>query len=217
MTLAPPRHRFEQPTGYRDLIRAPAAGTVRFIDVPPTRDLAVDGQGPPGGESFGPAFQALYPVAYSLHFILKRRGIDAPIGALEGIFWPGDGATDDTIGEAAATGIDWETWRWSLRLPIAPEASDAEIADAIAEAGLKKGASTFERLTVDRWVEGPSAQILHRGPYDAEPDTIARLHGAIAAAGLRPRGRHHEIYLSDPGRTAPERLRTLIRQPVAPT
>ena len=69
-------------------------------------------------------------------------------------------------------------------------------------------------LRVERWREGPSAQILHVGPYDAEVPTIERLHSAISTAGLHPRGRHHEIYLGDPRRSAPEKLRTIIRHPV---
>ncbi|MGZ6272442.1 MAG: GyrI-like domain-containing protein, partial [Candidatus Limnocylindrales bacterium] len=106
---------------------------------------------------------------------------------------------------------------WSLRLPVPADAADGEIDAALADVARKKGASTIERLRVESWTEGPSAQVLHVGPYSEEPPTIARLHEAIAARGLRPRGRHHEIYISDPNRTRPDRVKTVIRQPVEPT
>jgi len=190
---------FEQVADDRKLIEA-RADRVRFVFVPECRQFAVDGTGPPGGPEFQAAVGTLYPVAYTLHFALKRLGVAAPVGALEGLFEFG----------AAAGGA----WNWSLRLPVPGASLDDDIEAAIAEAARKKAPPALERLEVVRWTEGPSAQILHIGPYSAEPATIERLHAAIDAAGLRPNGRHHEIYLSDPSRTAPERIKTVIRQPV---
>jgi hypothetical protein len=165
------------------------------------RHLALDGTGAPGGDEFREAFGALYPVGYTLHFALKTRGVSAPVGALEGLWW-----------------IDREeparAWSWRLMLPVPPDATDDDITSAIAEVERKKAPPALPRLHVLAWEEGPSAQVLHVGPYDAEPATIEALHRAIADAGLVPRGCHHEIYLGDPSRSAPERLRTIIRQPV---
>jgi hypothetical protein len=94
---------------------------------------------------------------------------------------------------------------------------DAElIAAATAEAARKKALPGLARLEYIRWAEGRCAQLLHIGPYAAEAPSIAALHEAIAEAGYRPHGRHHEIYLGDPRRSAPEKLRTIIRHPVEP-
>ncbi len=105
---------------------------------------------------------------------------------------------------------------WSLRLPVPDAATDREIEAAIAAVAQKQDPPALGRLRVVEWTEGRAAQILHIGPYDAEGPTIRRLHAAIEAAGARQRGIHHEIYISDPTRTAPERLKTVIRQPIEP-
>lgn len=203
---------FEQVTEYREQIAA-RRDRVRFLDVPPCRQLAVDGSGRPGEVEFQAAVGALYPVAYTLHFMLKRRGVEAPVGALEGLFWlPEDEVvTPATLAAAPAGGFEW---RWSLALPLPAATTDAEIADAIAEVERKKAPVALGKLFVAERSEGPAAQILHVGPYDAEAPTIERLHAAIAAAGLQPRGKHHEIYVSDPGRTKADKLKTVIRQAV---
>jgi len=202
MTLSAPARTpvFEHPLDLRHELTA-RPDRVRFLVIPGRRYFMVDGTDAPGGAAFRDAIAALYPVAYTLHFVLKRRGVTAPVGALEGLF---------DHGAAGAT----RTWAWRLLLPVPDEATDAEIQAAIAAAGEKKGVDLVARLRCESWEEGPVAQHMHIGPYDAEEPTISRLHAAIGEAGLTPRGLHHEIYLSDPGRTAPDRLRTLIRQPV---
>jgi len=206
---------FEPVADYRDVITA-RADRVRFLDVPHCRQFAVDSAGEPGGPEFQAAFGALYPVAYTLHFALKKRGIDAPVGAIEGLFWF-DGTETITPSSFSGEGPGPSAWRWSLRLPVPGPATDEEIRAAISEVARKKDPPALAKLHVVEWSEGPVAQILHVGPYSAEPPTIERLHAAIASAGLRPRGRHHEIYISDPNRTSPERLKTVIRQPVEAT
>jgi hypothetical protein len=225
-TVAPtPAVSFDPPSGPRDLFVA-KPGRARFLFVPAVRHLAVDGTGTPGGDEFREAFGALYPVAYTLHFALKRRGVVATVGALEGLFRlgaaaPGAAGLDATPpfrpGDAPdGPDVDARTWTWRLLLPLPAEATGDDIATAIADVAAKKAPAALGRLHVVAWEEGPSAQILHVGPYADEPPTIEALHAAIAAAGLRPRGLHHEIYLSDPNRTAAGRIRTIIRQPVEP-
>jgi hypothetical protein len=98
-----------------------------------------------------------------------------------------------------------------------PDPIDADLlSEALAQARAKKGLPALDRLRHERWTEGRCAQTMHVGPYSAEAPSIERLHQAIAEAGYVPRGRHHEIYLGDPRRSAPDRLRTIIRQPVQP-
>jgi hypothetical protein len=189
---------FEQAPDYRHEITA-RADRVRFLTIPRRRFLMVDGTDAPGSPAFSEGIGAIYPVAYTLHFALKRRGVTAPVGVLEGLY---------------ALGAPNE-WSWRVLLPIPEEATDADVAAAIADVAAKKGPATVARLHVEAWEEGQAAQTMHIGPYDAEEPTIERLQLAIKDAGLRPRGWHHEIYISDPNRTAPDRLKTLIRQPVA--
>lgn len=184
---------------------APDFPDVRFVDLSPTRVLAVDGTGMPdasaGDGGFQAAIQTLYPIAYTLHFALKRRGVDARVGALEALWDVAPSATP-----ATAT--------WTAIMPVPAEATDDEVAAAIADVRQKKVPPAIDRVGLLPFHEGLSAEIVHVGPYDAEEPTIARLHGAIEAAGCKMRGRHHEIYLSDPRRTPPTKLRTVIRQPI---
>jgi hypothetical protein len=187
----------------------PRAGEVRFVDAPTRRYFMVDGTGvPEGSDTFKEAMGALYGLAYTLHFDLKRRGIEAGVGAIEGLWASGPG---DVLRLDEG---DRDEWRWTLLLPVPDEATDDDIAAATAELRRKKNPPALDRVRVEELAEGKSAEILHIGPYEAERPTIERLHAAIADAGLRPRGRHHEIYLGDPRRTAPEMLKTVIRQPV---
>jgi hypothetical protein len=203
---------FEHASDYRDeLIARP--DSVRLLVIPSRRYLMIDGTDLPGAPGFREAIGTLYPVAYTLHFALKRRGVTAPVGALEGLYWI-DRPEPISPAQFAATPGARAAWNWRLMLPLPHEATDADVSSAIDEVFAKKRPPLLERLRCEAWQEGRVAQILHIGPYDAEAPTIGRLHSAIAVAGLRPCGCHHEIYVGDPNRTAPDRLKTLIRQPV---
>ena len=123
---------------------------------------------------------------------------------LEGLYWTADGSIDlDVI-----LGPDRGTWRWTLFIALPDEATDEELADALAKGRAKVAPEIAADLRIETVAEGAVAQVLYLGPYADERPTIEALHAAIAAAGLRPRGRHHELYLGDPGRSAPAKLRT---------
>ncbi len=187
-------------------------GIVRFLEVAPVRAVLVDGEGQPGADTFGARMPGLYTTAYSLRFTLKRRGVERRVGMLEGLYWTADRATDlDVI-----LGPDRGTWRWTLFIALPDEATDEELAEALAMGRAKVAPEIAANLRIEAFAEGSVAQVLHLGPYADERPTIERLHAAIAAAGLRPRGRHHELYLGDPGRSAPAKLKTLVRQAVEP-
>lgn len=205
---------FERTPDYRDEITA-QADRARWLEIPLRRYLMIDGTDEPGAPGFRDAIGTLYPVGYTLHFALKRRGIQAPVGALEGLYWI-DAGKPITPGQFAVSADVRAAWSWRLMLPVPDEATDADFTSAIDEVFHKKRPPLLDQLRCEEWLEGDVAQILHIGPYDAEAPTIERLHHAIELAGLRARGCHHEIYIGDPNRTAPDRLKTLIRQPVEP-
>ncbi len=187
-----------------ELPSAPGYPDVRFLDVPLRRMFTISGTGSPEGDpAFRQAMETLYPVAYTLHFALKKgRGISAPVGALEALWYVEGDAEPDTPGPS---------WRWRAMLPVPDDATEDEIVAAIDEVREKKAPPSIDLLTVEPFDEGLAAEITHVGPYDAERPTIARLEEAIRAAGRLVRGPHHEIYVSDPNRTKPERLKTIIR------
>jgi hypothetical protein len=204
---------FDHPGSLADQL-AGKPGQIRFIDIPERRFVMIDGEGPAGEATFTPRMPGLYTTAYSLRFALKRRGVEEKVGMLEGCWWTLDGTTDlDVI---LGPDADRSSWRWTLMIGLPDAASGAELEAALAAGRAKLDGPYAASLRIERFCEGPCAQVLHLGPYAAERPTIEALHAAILAAGLTPRGRHHELYLGDPGRSAPERLKTLLRQPVAP-
>jgi hypothetical protein len=172
-----------------------------LLEVPERLLLMADGRGDPNeSPEFQRTTEALFAVSYALRFRMKRElGVDRKVGPLEGL-WGTDG------GEFSYD--QRSNWSWTLMI----EQAQATSSEMVAAAARAKGAQVPLRL--ERLREGLAAQILHVGPFADEPDTVDRLHAFIASEGLRPVGRHHEIYLRDPRRTAPQRLRTILRQPV---
>lgn len=193
-------------TGY------PRVGRARIVAVPDRRFLAVDGQAAPGGPEFQDAMGALYGTAYSLLFLLRARGLDAHIAPPECLWERRDGAAGFSEGDEA---FDPEAWRWTLLIALADAATDADVASALALARRRRPSPALDRLRVLPLHEGVVVEAMHVGPYADEPATIARMREAAELAGLRALGPHHEIYLGDPRRCAPQNLRTVLRQPVA--
>jgi hypothetical protein len=192
-----------------DLYRAPSDQAV-LLDVPERRFLMVDGQGDPNSSpAYEAAMKALYSTAYGVKFAVKARepGADFVVPPSEGLWWSDD-MSDFVQGRR-------EGWRWTMMIPL-PASVTREDVDAALEGARRKAASpALDALRFEAFAEGRCAQIMHVGPYSAEGSTIEKLHASIVEQGSAPVGKHHEIYLSDPGRTAPERMKTLIRQPIA--
>ena len=186
----------------------PSAKQVSVVDVPAMTFLMVDGRGDPNTSlAYQQALEALYSLSYTLKFKIKKgAGVDYTVMPLEGLWW-----TDDP---SLFSLSDKDSWSWTSML-MQPEVVTLEaVEEALVEVEQKKDPPALDRVRFEAYHEGLSAQIMHIGPYAAEEPTIARLHRFIAGEGYALRGKHHEIYLSDPRRTAPERMRTVIRQPI---
>ncbi len=185
-------------------------GEVRLVEVPPMRYLMVDGHGDPNtAPAYTEALEALYPVAYTLKFASKRLDRDYVVPPLEGLWWARDMA-------AFTVARDKSAWDWTMMLMTPPWLTADDVAAARDAVAAKKPGVHSERVRTDVLDEGLCVQTLHVGSFDDEGPVLADLHDRfIPENGLVPIGRHHEIYLSDPRRTAPEKLRTVLRQPVA--
>jgi hypothetical protein len=199
--------RFPTATGY------PRVRKPRIAVVPERRCFAIQGLGVPGGPEFQEAMGALYGAAYSLHFLLRERGVDSHTGPSEGLWERLDGQTDWSEGAVA---FDPTAWRWTLLLPVPVEAGADDLAGALAVARRRRPTPALDRIGVMTLDEGLVVEAMHVGPYATEPETIAAMHALAESEHLVPAGPHHEIYLGDPQRTAPDRLRTVLRQPVKP-
>lgn len=185
-------------------------GRIRVLDVPEQQYLMIDGHGDPNTSPvFAEAVEALYPVAYALKFAAKRElGRDFVVMPLEGLWW-----ADDMDSFTAAR--DKSRWDWTLMIMqpgwIAPDM----FAEAVERAATKGPPARLGDLRLEPLSEGRCVQTLHVGTFDDEAEVLARMHDEfIPGNGLRMVGTHHEIYLSDTRRVAPEKQRTILRQPV---
>jgi hypothetical protein len=186
----------------------PSPKEAEVILVPNFNYLMIDGSGDPNGsQEFQEAVQALYSASYTLKFMIReQKNVDYPVMALEGLWWSPDMAVLNMEQKA--------DWKWTLMILQPKTVTSALFKKAVKKAEEKKGLPALAKLRLEGFAEGLSVQIMHIGLYAAEGPTIQKLHAFAKERGLELKGKHHEIYLSNPQRAKPEKMRTVIRQPV---
>ena len=189
---------------------SPSAKKVEIVEVPQMNFLMVDGEGDPNtAQSFSDAIEALYPVSYTLKFMVKKGeiGIDYGVLPLEAIWW-----SDDM--SAFSTG-NKDAWKWTLMIMQPDFITQKMVKEAMEEVKKKKSPASLPLVRFETFKEGKAAQIMHVGPFSEEGPTIEKVHLFIKERGSRRAGKHHEIYLSDIRRAAPEKWKTIVRQPMS--
>lgn len=178
-----------------------------LVDVPAMQFAMVDGRGDPNStKDFQEAIGALYGVAYTIKFAAKKAGIkDVLVMPLEALWWSDD--QEDFLQARK------ERWHWTATLMEPPSVTRKLFDEAVRSLRERKNPPALDRVRLERWREGKAAQILYIGPYAEERATIERLYAFIREHGYRLSGKHHEIYMGDPRRSAPEKLKTVIREP----
>jgi len=179
-----------------------------FVDVPEMNFLMIDGSGDPNtSQEYKDAIEALYAVSYTLKFMVKKENeVDYAVMPIEGLWWT------DPISQF--TMENKNIWKWTAMI-MQPEYVTEELFNrAVEQVKIKKNLSALSKIELKSLHEGLSVQLMYTGSYSAEGPTIEKLHNFIKENGYELRGKHHEIYLSDPRRSAPEKLKTVIRQPV---
>jgi hypothetical protein len=187
----------------------PSAKEVVQVDVPTFQFLAIDGEGDPNTSAeYAQAVEALFSVAYTVKFMLKRgpQAVDYTVMPLEGLWWAED--------MSAFASNDNSKWQWTMMIMQPDFVSSDTIYAAIAEVQRKKALPAVGKLRLESFSEGLCAQVLHVGPFSGEGPTVQRLHEFIHSKSSLA-GKHHEIYLSDTRRADPARWRTIIRQPMS--
>jgi hypothetical protein len=185
-----------------------SAKSVVQVEVPALNFLMIDGLGDPNTSSaYAQAVEALFAVSYATKFLVKRGpvALDYAVMPLEGLWWADD--------MAAFSGGDKSQWQWTMMILQPSFVSTDTIHRAIAETQQKKDLPAIDRLRLEEFHEGTCAQLLHVGPFSEEGPSIQRLHNFIDVKSSRT-GKHHEIYLSDIRKAAPEKWKTIIRQPM---
>jgi hypothetical protein len=188
----------------------PSAKAFTVVDVPSMQYLMADGHGDPNtAPAYQEAVEALYAVAYKLKFMSKRQlGKDYVVPPLEGLWWAEDM-------DSFTVDRDKSAWEWTMMIMQPAWITPEMFAEAVRQVEAAKGLPALSRLRLETYHEGLSVQILHLGPYDDEGPVLQRMHAEfVPQSGYEMAGKHHEIYLSDPRKVAPEKLRTVLRQPV---
>jgi hypothetical protein len=185
---------------------SPLAGEVELVKIPSMKFIMVDGEGAPATEKFQQKIGILYNLVYTMKFRSKRLlKKDYNVMALEGLWWI-EGKRFDLAKR--------EDWSWTLMIVVPDFVTDKMFSEAKDEIRRKKNPPGLAEARLELFDEGECVQIMHVGPYSTEPESIAKLEAFRKEHGFKMVGKHHEIYLGDPRRAAPSKLRTVIRHPV---
>ncbi len=186
----------------------PSAKEVTVVDVPPMNFLMIDGEGDPNtSQQYKDAVEALFSVSYAIKFMIKKgTGVDYGVMPLEGLWW-----VDDMIKFSVERK---DEWKWTTMVMQPKYVTVAHVNAAVGNTRKKKALLALSKLRFENFHEGAAAQILHIGPYSAEGSNVAKIHAFIHSSGHTLSGKHHEIYLSDVRKTAPAKLKTVLRQPM---
>mgnify|MGYP001828308090 CR=1 FL=1 len=189
---------------------SPTKGKFSIVDVPAMNFLMVDGVGyPVDNPAYEQALGALYGISYGLKFVSKAQGKDYVVPPLEGLWWMEDMSKFSMEKK--------DEWEWTMMIMLPEWVTRNMVDTTIADVTQKKDLPALEKLRFESYHEGLSVQTFYVGPYSEEGPTIASMHAHVEAEGFSLRGKHHEIYLNDARKTAPEKLKTVIRQPIKNT
>jgi hypothetical protein len=201
-------NKIEYKKEFKNLYNPPSKEVV-VVDVPVFNFLMVNGMGDPAtSQEYKDAVEALFAVSYALKFMIKKgkTAVDYGVLPLEGL-WRADDMNSFVTGNR-------DVWKWTSMMMQPKFVTDASFRDAFEQVKKKKNLPALPKMRFESFPEGVSAQIMHLGPYSAEKATIENIHSFIKENGYEPNGKHHEIYLSDPRKSAPEKMKAVLRQPV---
>ena len=185
----------------------PSTKEVTTVDVPAMNFLLIDGEGAPTSPQYSEAIEALFTVSYTLKFMVKKgKGIDYTVMPLEGLWWV------DDMTKFSADRKD--EWKWTAMIMQPKYVSTNDVNLAVEQVKKKKNPLPSLKFGLKVSKRDPAAQIMYVGPFSAEGPTIAKIHAYIQNSGHALSGKHHEIYLNNPATTAPEKLKTILRQPM---
>lgn len=189
-----------------DKIYYTAKTNPQIVEFPKISYLAIEGKGEPAGKAFTEAVQALYPLAYSVKGLCKKDSRDFAVAKLEGLWW--------VKSNKPALEVLREEWYWKLLIRLPDFVTSEIVVKAKLEVLKKKGIDLLKATKFEKITEGKCIQVLHIGPYSTEPETIAKIRKIMKESNFIENGFHHEIYLSDPRKTPPQKMKTILRQPI---
>lgn len=176
--------------------------------------LSICGKGDPSGKDFAERIEALYPTAYALKFACKAMEKDFVVSKLEGLWWFDEKKYANKTITTASVEVPRSEWNYRLLIRLPDFVTKKDVDKAIEKVKKEKNIPLTSQLEFFTMTEGKCVQMLHVGPYSTEPETLQQMKVFMDSKGLGRNGLHHEIYLSDFRKTAPEKLKTILRDPV---
>lgn len=185
----------------------PSSKEIAVVEVPKMNFLMIDGSGDPNSaQEYKEAVEALFSLSYTLKFMIKKtKGVDYAVMPLEGLWWADD---------MSKFAEDKNRWEWTAMIMQPEQVTEELVVKAIEEVKKKKKLRALTKIRFETFHEGKSAQIMYYGPFSDEGSTIQKVHEFIRQHEGAIVGKHHEIYLSDPRRVTPDKLKTILRQPM---
>jgi len=191
-----------------------AANKPQIVELEPAQYLSILGKGDPSGADFAERIQALYATAYAVKFHYKGEGKDFSVPKLEGLWWFDEARFGSPFVSAAPQQVPRSEWEFRLLLRLPEFVEKSVVADCAKKVAEQKGIALAAQVQFFEMTEGKCVQMMHIGPFSTEPDSLVQLQAFCEENGFAQNGRHHEIYLSDFRKTAPEKLKTILREPV---
>lgn len=185
-----------------------------IVEIEPAQFLSLTGKGDPSEKSFSEKIQALYTVAYAIKFMCKQLDKDFTVSKLEGLWWYDESKFENVSMEEAPKVIARSEWEYRLLIRMPDYVTENDVNRGIETAFAKKKLELVKEIEFFRMNEGKSVQMLHVGPFSKEVETLQEMKKLIEENRFQKNGLHHEIYLSDFNRTAPDKLKTILREPV---
>jgi hypothetical protein len=186
----------------------PSAKEIAIVEVPKMNFLMIDGSGDPNtSQEYKDALEALFSLSYTLKFVIKKtHGVDYSVMPLEGLW---------CVNDMSKFSVEHkDSWKWTSMIMQPEQVTEDKVAKALEELKKKKKLVALSKIRFESFYEGKSAQIMYIGPFSNEGPTIQKIHEFIRKHEYTLEGKHHEIYLSDPRRAAPEKMKTILRQPM---
>lgn len=185
-----------------------------LVNIEPAQFISITGKGDPAGKDFSDRIQALYTVAYTIKFIFKAQDKDFTVPKLEALWWFDEKKFGQPSMAEAPLKIPRSEWEYRLLIRLPHFVSEKEVVEAKKIVLPKKQLTLANEVALFKMEEGKCVQMLHIGPFDKEPETLTKMFEFISSQQLGKNGLHHEIYLSDFRKVPPEKLKTILREPV---
>ncbi len=185
-----------------------------MVEIGPANFLSIRGKGDPSSDQFAENIRAMYATAYAIKFAFKAQDKDFVVAKLEGLWWFDESKYSGLSAGESATGVPRSEWEYRLLIRLPDYITEAEVRKGIELVVTEKKLALAGQIEFFKMHEGPSVQMLHVGPFDTESVSLEKIVDFMKSNQLSRNGAHHEIYLSDFRKTAPEKLKTILREPV---